>query len=104
MIMPGRWRNLAVGAIISASALAISACSQGSDTPEDGKEAAAEILNVSYDPTRELYEEINPKFVAHWKQQTGQDMRINMSQGGAGQKARGGMGRGMWGERVWKWG
>ncbi|MBA4163835.1 MAG: sulfate ABC transporter substrate-binding protein [Erythrobacter sp.] len=86
--MPGRWRNLAVGAIISASALAISACSQGSDTPEDGKEAAAEILNVSYDPTRELYEEINPKFVAHWKQQTGQDLRINMSHGGAGKQAR----------------
>ena len=49
---------------------------------------AIEILNVSYDPTRELYDEINPKFAALWKKQTGQDVTINMSHGGAGKQAR----------------
>lgn len=42
--------------------------------------AAAEeiqLLNVSYDPTRELYQEFNPIFVEHWKQKTGQDLRSN---------------------------
>ena len=34
-----------------------------------------ELLNVSYDPTRELYTEYNPAFAAHWKQQTGDTVR-----------------------------
>src|SRR6185295_16057627 len=36
-------------------------------------EKAIELLNVSYDPTRELYEEYNKAFAAHWKQEKGQD-------------------------------
>ena len=46
------------------------------------------LLNVSYDPTRELYEEINPLFVRHWKEKTGQTIKINQSHGGAGKQAR----------------
>lgn len=46
------------------------------------------LLNVSYDPTRELYEEINPLFVRHWKEKTGQTLKINQSHGGAGKQAR----------------
>jgi sulfate transport system substrate-binding protein len=47
-----------------------------------------EILNVSYDPTRELYTEYNRAFAAHWKQETGQDVRIRQSHGGSGSQAR----------------
>ena len=49
---------------------------------------SVEILNVSYDPTRELYKEFNVEFAKHWKEKTGQDVRINQSHGGAGKQAR----------------
>ena len=51
-------------------------------------QAAAKILNVSYDPTRELYQEINSAFTAHWKKQTGQALAIDQSHGGSGKQAR----------------
>lgn len=47
-----------------------------------------ELLNVSYDPTRELYAEYNPVFAEHWKQQTGDTVTINQSHGGSGSQAR----------------
>lgn len=47
-----------------------------------------EILNVSYDPTRELYDEINPLFAADYKAKHGIDVVINQSHGGAGKQAR----------------
>lgn len=50
--------------------------------------AEVELLNVSYDPTRELYEEINRSFAAHWEQQTGDTLVINQSHGGSGKQAR----------------
>jgi sulfate transport system substrate-binding protein len=46
------------------------------------------LLNVSYDPTRELYQEINTAFAAAWKQKTGQEVTINQSHGGSGKQAR----------------
>jgi sulfate/thiosulfate-binding protein len=46
------------------------------------------ILNVSYDPTRELYAEINPGFAAQWKEQNGQEVVIDQSHGGSGKQAR----------------
>ena len=39
------------------------------------------ITNVSYDPTRELYEQYNKVFQEHWKEQTGQDVEITLSDG-----------------------
>jgi len=47
-----------------------------------------ELLNVSYDPTRELYAEVNEKFAAQWKQQTGETLKIRASHGGSGKQAR----------------
>jgi sulfate transport system substrate-binding protein len=47
-----------------------------------------ELLNVSYDPTRELYEKYNTLFIKHWKEKTGQDVKINLSHGGSGKQAR----------------
>lgn len=46
------------------------------------------ILNVSYDPTREFYQEYNAAFIKYWKGQTGQDITINKSHGGSGKQAR----------------
>ena len=46
------------------------------------------LLNVSYDPTRELYAQVNPLFVAYWKAKTGQDVKINQSHGGGGAQTR----------------
>lgn len=49
---------------------------------------ATELLNVSYDPTREFYAEFNSAFAAHWKQETGEDVQISQSHGGSGRQAR----------------
>jgi sulfate/thiosulfate-binding protein len=55
-----------------------------------GAPAGAEttLLNVSYDPTREFYQEFNAAFAKHWKQQTGEDVTIDQSHGGSGKQAR----------------
>jgi sulfate transport system substrate-binding protein len=47
-----------------------------------------EILNVSYDPTRELYQAFDKAFVTHWKTQTGDTVRVRQSHGGSGSQAR----------------
>lgn len=69
----------------AAAALALlSGCS-------DRTEKAAntiEITNASYDPTRELYEAINPAFAAVWKKKTGQDVTFKISHGGSGKQSR----------------
>jgi sulfate/thiosulfate transport system substrate-binding protein len=50
--------------------------------------AQAHLLNVSYDPTRDFYEEYNRLFQQDWKTTTGQDVQINQSHGGSGKQAR----------------
>jgi sulfate transport system substrate-binding protein len=47
-----------------------------------------ELLNVSYDPTRELYDDVNTAFAAQWKEQGGVPLRIRGSHGGSGKQAR----------------
>ncbi|MBI2434096.1 MAG: sulfate ABC transporter substrate-binding protein [Candidatus Hydrogenedentes bacterium] len=54
-----------------------------------GASAQTELLNVSYDPTRELYQEYNKVFAAHWKETTGKDLILQQSHGGSGKQARG---------------
>ncbi|MDR6179790.1 MULTISPECIES: sulfate ABC transporter substrate-binding protein [unclassified Pseudomonas] len=49
---------------------------------------AVELLNVSYDPTRELYQQYNAAFAKHWKTETGEDVTIKNSHGGSGKQAR----------------
>jgi sulfate transport system substrate-binding protein len=68
--------------LVAAAAAALVAGSPG------GALADATILNVSYDPTRELYQAFNAAFAAHWKQQTGEIVTIQQSHGGAGKQAR----------------
>ena len=50
--------------------------------------ATQTLLNVSYDPTRELYQELNAAFIKYWKAKTGQTVTIRQSHGGSGGQAR----------------
>ncbi len=50
--------------------------------------AETTLLNVSYDPTRELYQSFNPEFAKHWKATTGEEVTVKQSHGGAGKQAR----------------
>lgn len=50
--------------------------------------AASDFLNVSYDPTRELYDDFNKSFGTWWKQKTGNDINFRQSHGGSGKQAR----------------
>ncbi|MFO1154108.1 MAG: sulfate ABC transporter substrate-binding protein [Rhodospirillales bacterium] len=52
------------------------------------KAAEQSLLNVSYDPTREFYQEFNPAFAKVWKAKTGDDLTVRMSHGGSGKQAR----------------
>ena len=55
-----------------------------------GQAAAGEVtlLNVSYDPTRELYEDYNKAFARHWEAKSGKNVTIRQSHGGSGKQAR----------------
>lgn len=66
-----------------------SEASETSDTDSDTEEAAepVEITNVSYDPTRELYEAYNSLFAEYWKDKTGQEVTVVQSHGGSGKQA-----------------
>jgi len=55
-------------------------------TPAHANEVT--LLNVSYDPTRELYQDFNKVFGEHWKKTAGQDVKIKQSHGGAAKQAR----------------
>jgi sulfate/thiosulfate transport system substrate-binding protein len=54
----------------------------------NGPSGEVTLLNASYDPTRELYEDINAAFAKQWKATAGQDVRISQSHGGSGRQAR----------------
>ncbi len=69
-------KTLAAGALLALSGLAAA------------QSAPVTLLNVSYDPTRELYVEFNQAFSKHWKAKTGQDVTITQSHGGSGKQAR----------------
>lgn len=56
--------------------------------PQPATAAPSELLNVSYDPTRELYQDINAAFAKHWLADTKQAIRIRQSHGGSGKQAR----------------
>ena len=75
--MNRRSRILVLSALVLASAVGSSLA----QTP-------VSLLNVSYDPTRELYVEFNAAFAKHWKATSGQDVTVKQSHGGSGKQAR----------------
>jgi sulfate/thiosulfate-binding protein len=68
-------------AIVTATALTTGSAWAGGKDP-------VKLLNVSYDPTRELYEEVNGVFSKQWEEKTGQKVEISQSHGGSGKQAR----------------
>lgn len=70
-------KRIAIIAVATYMGLAVSAV-----------QAATTFLNVSYDPTREFYQEYNQAFGKFWKQRTGQDVDFKQSHGGSGKQAR----------------
>jgi len=75
---------IASGGVAAAGAAALPLL--GGEALAQGKNLT--LLNVSYDPTRELYKEINAAYAAFWKSRTGQSITINQSHGGSGKQAR----------------
>ena len=73
----GTWRHTAAAMLAAIVALGATAV-----------RAETTLLNVSYDPTRELYDDYNKVFVQYWKQKTGKDVSIRQSHGGSGKQAR----------------
>jgi len=67
---------------------ALSAIALAGAFPTSQAQAPITLLNVSYDPTRELYVEFNAAFAKHWKATSGQDVTIKQSHGGSGKQAR----------------
>ena len=73
------------------AALLVPAVGFSADSYDSKAEAAkksVELLNVSYDPTRELYEAYNKSFATYWKNKTGQEVTVKQSHGGSGKQAR----------------
>jgi sulfate transport system substrate-binding protein len=70
-----------------AAAIAVAGCGSSSGDGGEGS-ARLRLLNVSYDPTRELYREFNERFSAQWLADTGQEVVVQMSHGGSGSQAR----------------
>ncbi len=68
--------------IALAVVLSLAACSKPAD------KNAVTLLNVSYDPTRELYDDFNAAFAKHWEKTSGQKLTVNQSHGGSGKQAR----------------
>ena len=74
---PSRARRL----LLAAAATALAA-------PTAFAQKRVTLLNVSYDPTRELYQDFNKAFAAHWKQRTGEIVTVRQSHGGSGRQGR----------------
>lgn len=78
------WTRTIAIVLTFAGAITAAACRPSSE----GSASAAELLNVSYDPTRELYQEFDAAFVNAWRTRTGQTVSIRQSHGGSGSQAR----------------
>ena len=89
--MPNRsYRRIGFAASVLIAAAAGLAASPGATAtagPANANQAVT-LLNVSYDPTREFYQEINAAFARHWAARTGQAVAIRQSHGGSGKQAR----------------
>ncbi|HBQ86264.1 MAG TPA: sulfate transporter subunit [Syntrophomonas sp.] len=78
-----------IGLLVISILVSIAGC--GKTAPKTTKSEDTKpvsLLNVSYDPTRELYQEYNTAFAAYWKEKTGQEVTIDQSHGGSGKQAR----------------
>ena len=84
MLTPGVRRLLLTGLALLAALASLAAC----DARHQDSAARVTLLNVSYDPTRELYQDFNGAFARYWLAKTGQRVRVDQSHGGSGKQAR----------------
>jgi sulfate transport system substrate-binding protein len=80
-------RKFPLSKTLLVATLALSACG-GKSNADGSKPSSVELLNVSYDPTRELYEDYNAAFTKYWKKEKNQDVKVRQSHGGSGKQAR----------------
>lgn len=80
-------RRKIIGILVLAIALGVTGCGKSSETAGDGKKEVS-LLNVSYDPTRELYAEYNEAFSKYYEEKTGTKVTVEASHGGSGKQAR----------------
>ncbi len=80
-------RALHMRLVRSAALALLTACLVACGGGDDGAKSVT-LLNVSYDPTRELYRDVNAGFAADWQQRTGQKVFVRQSHGGSGSQAR----------------
>jgi sulfate transport system substrate-binding protein len=76
------WLARTLLAVAAAGALLLASCGGGTS------QGTIDLLNVSYDPTREFYDDFNAAFARHWQEKTGQKVRMHQSHGGSGKQAR----------------
>src|SRR3954469_5272155 len=81
-------RRITLALVVSAALAAAAWLPQAGSAVVLPAASGITLLNVSYDPTRELYQDVNAAFAAQWKAKTGQDVTINQSHGGSGKQAR----------------
>jgi sulfate/thiosulfate transport system substrate-binding protein len=87
MTVPHRVRSAPVGLAVLIASLTVASC--GATPPAaTGATDPVTILNVSYDPTRELYREFDAAFARYWRKKAGQTVTIRTSHGGSGSQAR----------------
>ncbi len=87
-LLPRKASRIGV-AFAYALTVALTACGGSGGEDATGKaKKNVELLNVSYDPTREFYEEFNRSFSADWQKKTGQSVTVRQSHGGGGKQAR----------------
>jgi sulfate/thiosulfate-binding protein len=78
----------AVTAFVAAAAAVVAGAVTAPGRARAAGGGEVKLLNVSYDPTRELYDAVNGAFAARWKAKTGQDVVVKQSHGGSGKQAR----------------
>lgn len=86
-------KGVLLGIVVAMTAV-LAACGSDSDAKSASGDSSGEskgsveLLNVSYDPTRELYEQYNKAFAAYWEKAKGQKVTIKQSHGGSGKQSR----------------
>ncbi|MGF9966314.1 sulfate ABC transporter substrate-binding protein [Bacillus rhizoplanae] len=85
------WRKTSItkgaGVLLSTLVL-LSGCASTTSTSKSESGKSIELLNVSYDPTRELYQDFNKDFAKYWKEKSGETVTVKQSHGGSGSQAR----------------
>lgn len=81
-------RGIALGMSVALLAGALTGCGNSDNGSNGSSSDTVKLTNVSYDPTRELYEQYNKIFQEHYKETTGKEIEITQSHGGSGSQAR----------------